>query len=123
MNLLLMIVYWLVLPIGLGMILLPLTPYIVRKCINKSKKPLPSFIPFWGTIILMVLFMNWVWLTYFNGHIYYEWDKMFVGYSLISYEHPDIDGAIKNPDIASRMFYGLSVWHLYALWLLITIII
>src|SRR5579859_2014008 len=122
-NWLVGMVYWIFLPAGLGIFLLPFTPYIVRRFINKSKKPLPSFTPFWATLIPLVLLMNWIWGGFFNGHVYYEWDSMFVAYSLVSYDHPVIDGKIKDPQIASRMFYGLSVWHLYAIWLLITLII
>lgn len=116
--------FWLILPIGVGIILLPFTPYIVKKFKYKSKKPLPSLNSFSVVIISLVLFMSFVWGSFFNGHLYYEWDGMFVGYSLVNYEHPQIDTTGQSPLLGtSRMFFGWQVWYLYILWLLITLTI
>lgn len=111
------LIYWIILPIGIGTILLPFTPYFVKKIIYKLNKPLPSFIPFSIIILTLTLLMNWIWGSLFQGHLYHEWDHMFNYYSLINYESPILDGS------SSWIAKGWQLWHLYSLWLGITLTI
>jgi hypothetical protein len=105
-----------VLPIFFGTLLLPFTPYFVRQLMYKNKK-LPSLVPFWITIIPLVVTANIIWTHKLNGTLFYEWDHMFVQYSLLSYESPILDGS--NTWIAP----GWNLWMLYFLWIGITVII
>ncbi len=98
----------------LGILLLPFTPYLVKRVLYKDKNLFPSFVPFWATILPLVLMMSWIWAKYFNGRIFYDWDTNFVEYSLVSYQKPLLDGS------GTWIAKGWQEWYLYLLWMGIT---
>ena len=111
-NLLVGIYYWIIGPI-LGVFILPFTPYVVKIKLFKNEKKFPSFIPFCGTLILLVLLMAYIWANYFNGRIFYEWDTNFIQYNLVSYESPLLDHS-------TWIAKGWSELYLFFLWAVIT---
>ena len=97
------------------MLLLPLFPYFIKHKKYKTIAEFPSFLPFWLTVVVLVQIVNWVWANIFNGKLFYEWDTLFIQYSLTYYQAPVLDSS------PSWIAPGLTLWHLYLLFVIITI--
>ena len=67
--------------------------------------------------MVLVLLANWVWTNVFNGKLFYEWDNLYMQYSLTFYQPPVLDNS------PSWISPSLTLWHLYFLWMGITIFI
>ncbi len=80
-------------------------------------KLLPSLFPFSISLIILAILGNLFWEFLLYNKIYYEWDRLFLPYTFISYESPILDGS------ASWIAPGWSLWHLHFLWLGITFFI
>ncbi len=107
-------IFLIIFPIIVGIIVLPFTPYLIKRKWFNSTKSMPSLIPFWGSVIPLVLVVNAIWTNYINGNIFYEWDNWFTQYSLVSYQSPLLDGK------GTWIDPGWHLWSLYLLWLTIT---
>jgi hypothetical protein len=89
---------------------------LVAMRINKSydDKILPSLLPFSISLILLAILGNLFWEFFLYNKIYYEWDRLFLPYTFISYESPILDSS------ASWIASGWNLLYLYILWLGVT---
>jgi len=106
---------WFIIPIC-GVFGAPFFVYFVKRFIAK-KKMIPSFIPFLVLVILLTIGVDFIWRHVFEGTIYHEWDTLLVQYSLFSYQSPLLDKT------GSWIAHGWQLWHMYALWFGITLLI
>ena len=97
-------------PIYLGKI-------VVEKFIVK-KKCIGSYFRFYSLcVIVLALLANLIWESLIFNHLYYEWDRFFNPYSLVVFESPVVDTS------SSWIAKGWSLWNLFLIWFLITIVI
>ncbi len=60
--------------------------------VRSIKKDVSTVVIFPLSVILLAILANSLWDTYIFKVIYYEWDRIFLPYTLISHESPSIDG-------------------------------
>lgn len=70
-------------------------------------------------VIVLSIITNIIWEIFFYKHLYYEWDRIALPYTLLSHEYPDLS----PPVVPNWIAQGWNQTSLYLLWLSITILI
>ncbi|HSW96648.1 MAG TPA: hypothetical protein VLF89_02365 [Candidatus Saccharimonadales bacterium] len=91
-------------------------PWIVKKKFLKTKQVTgTSLLPYILPLILLPIISNLLWEQLLFNKVYYEWDRLFIPYDFFFYESPLVDGS------SSWLARGWSQWHLFLIWVAITI--
>lgn len=91
--------------------------YFVLKLSSNRKIPFSSLVPYGLTVSVLVIAANIFWQMFLVNKVYYEWDTLPIKYSLFTFEYPILD---QGP---SWIAPGWSQWHIFAIWLGITMFI
>lgn len=89
-------------------------PRLVKKFSNRKNLSLPSLKFFTLNIIGLAILANIFWEFVLYDRVYYEWDRLFLPYTLLNHEGPSLG---ERPNwIAS----GWKGWYLHVVWFVIT---